>query len=98
MPKPIKQAKRPRDVNQWAHQMVEESTREPVANTPTSRETVNITASPTAAQISAFMSEMGRKGGRISGERRLINLTAERRREIALKAARARWGAKPLEK
>ena len=93
MPKPIKQAKRPRDVNQWAGQMVEESTREvPRPETPI------IPTPPTREQVSAFMAEMGKKGGRISGQRRLINLTPERRREIALKAARVRWSEKPLEK
>jgi hypothetical protein len=71
--------------------MVEERTRETVANASASGETINVTASPTAAQISAFMSEMGKKGGKISGERRLINLTQQQRSQIALKAAQARW-------
>jgi hypothetical protein len=37
------------------------------------------------------MSEMGKKGGRIGGKRRLLTMTPERRREVALAAARARW-------
>jgi hypothetical protein len=71
--------------------MVEESTQETTSKAPASGESINVTASPTAAQISAFMSEMGKKGGKISGERRLINLTQEQRSQIALKAAQARW-------
>jgi len=37
------------------------------------------------------MAEMGRKGGKISGERRMENIPAEQRSEIADKAAQARW-------
>jgi hypothetical protein len=45
----------------------------------------------TKSAISRVMSEMGRKGGRIGGKRKLETLSAERRKEIALNAARARW-------
>jgi hypothetical protein len=89
MPKPIKQTNRPKDVNQWARQMVEESTQEP---TPESAETINVSTSPTAAQISAFMAEMGRKGGKIGGKHRAANMTPEQRSDSASKAARKRWG------
>jgi hypothetical protein len=41
--------------------------------------------------ISRIMAEMGRKGGRIGGKRRLVTLTGARRREIAVKAAKTRW-------
>jgi hypothetical protein len=44
--------------------------------------------------VSRVMSEMGKKGGKISGKRRMTNLSSERRREIALKAAQARWAKK----
>jgi hypothetical protein len=37
------------------------------------------------------MSALGRKGGKIGGANRAKALTPKRRREIALKAARARW-------
>lgn len=40
---------------------------------------------------SAYMSALGRKGGQVSGKRRMQNLTDKQRQEIALKAARARW-------
>ncbi len=38
------------------------------------------------------MAAMGRKGGKIGGKRRLTTMTSEQRKEVALKAARARWG------
>jgi hypothetical protein len=40
---------------------------------------------------SAAAVELGRKGGLIGGRARAANLTAERRSEIAKKAAEARW-------
>jgi hypothetical protein len=71
--------------------MVEESTREIVADTRALSETIPATPAPTPAQISVFMAEMGRKGGRIGGKRRLETMTKEQRRKIAVKAARTRW-------
>jgi len=44
--------------------------------------------------ISRVMSQMGKKGGKVSGKRRMTNISPERRREIALKAAQARWSKK----
>jgi hypothetical protein len=41
--------------------------------------------------ISRVMAEMGRKGGRIGGKRRLVTLSDKRRKEIASMAAKARW-------
>lgn len=41
--------------------------------------------------------ELGRLGGRIGGPRRAAKLSPERRKEIARKAARARWGSLPSE-
>lgn len=49
---------------------------------------------PSRSMISLVMAEMGRKGGRIGGKRRLETMTATRRREIARQGARARWGKK----
>jgi hypothetical protein len=57
----------------------------------TSKET---TATVSAAMISRVMAEMGRRGGRIGGKRRLVTLTDKRRRDIAVAAAKARWGKK----
>lgn len=43
------------------------------------------------AKVRAIFREFGRAGGHLGGEQRAKNLTAERRREIARKAAQARW-------
>jgi hypothetical protein len=75
MPKRI--SKNLRDPNQIAAAVVSLSTLE---EPPVDRET-----------LSRVMAEMGRKGGKIGGKRRLETLTATRRRAIAKKAARARW-------
>jgi hypothetical protein len=83
MPKPIKQSKIPTDVNQLAHYLVQESTR--VGETTPGMQQL------TEAQVSAYMSEMGRKGGKIGGKRRLVTMTARKRSAIAKKAAEARW-------
>lgn len=48
--------------------------------------------------VSQVMSQMGRKGGKIGGKRRLETLTDERRSEIASLAARTRWGPKKKKK
>jgi hypothetical protein len=44
--------------------------------------------------ISQVMAEMGRKGGRIGGKRRLETMTDKERRDSAVQAARARWSKK----
>ncbi len=44
--------------------------------------------------ISQVMAEMGRKGGRIGGKRRLETLSDKRRSKIASNAAKARWAKK----
>ena len=44
--------------------------------------------------VSQIMAQMGRKGGKIGGKRRLETLTDERRKEIASQAAKARWAKK----
>ncbi|HTV59274.1 MAG TPA: histone H1 [Verrucomicrobiae bacterium] len=67
------------DVNQLAYRLVHESTAEPPA------------LSPTKEEISRFMQEMGRKGGKIGGKRRLETMTPEERSRVALKAAQSRW-------
>jgi hypothetical protein len=95
MPKPRKHVKRPRDVNQWARQKVEESTQQ---SPRLSNSSINATAvipipvTPASpAQISLLMSELGRKGGKIGGKRRLFTMTDEQRKRIAIKAAKVRW-------
>ena len=81
MPKRIKQEMRSRDVNQLAHQLVELSTQ--IAD--------SAVEPPTKAQISQVMAELGRRGGKIGGKRRLTTMTAAERKKIAKRAARARW-------
>jgi hypothetical protein len=44
--------------------------------------------------LSAHMSKLGAMGGKISGAKRMENLSDKERREIALKAAQARWAKK----
>ena len=41
--------------------------------------------------VQQVMREMGAKGGRIGGKRRLETMTDEQRRRSARKAAKARW-------
>jgi hypothetical protein len=41
-----------------------------------------------------LMAEMGRKGGKIGGKRRLQTMTAKERSTVARKAANARWSNK----
>lgn len=81
MPKPVKKRGKSKDPNELAFELV--------------RRTAEIgerdSDQPFAARLSAYMSKLGRKGGKESGRRRMQNLTDEQRREIALKAARARW-------
>jgi hypothetical protein len=85
MPKRIKhrpKIKRPRDVNQLAHLLVEQSTAVLEELAP---------PNPVPANISKYMAEIGRKGGQIGGKRRLSTLSDKKRKEIAAKAANARW-------
>ena len=89
MPKPVKkaarkrQAKRPSaDPNLRAHQMMHEHMEKAGETVP---------APNFSAQFAAHMRRLGAKGGRVSGARRMTNLTDEQRQEIALKAATARW-------
>ena len=38
-----------------------------------------------------FMAQLGRKGGKVGGKRRLETMTSKQRSEVARKAAKARW-------
>ncbi len=81
-----KASKRTTDVNEVAHLLVQRSIQD-VATIPTPE-------SPSKSDISRVMSELGKRGGPIGGRRRKELLTKEKRIEIALKAARARWDKK----
>ena len=76
MPKRIRK-RRPADPSQWAYQIVKESVQD---EPPTP-----------AAQVSKVMAEMGRKGGKIGGKRRLETMTKEERSDAASHAANKRW-------
>jgi hypothetical protein len=73
--------KRSTDENEIAFQLVSRSTQEPEPDSPT------IGRSP----IYDYMAQIGSKGGRIGGKRRIKTMTAEQRRKIAKKAAKSRW-------
>ncbi|HWG21094.1 MAG TPA: hypothetical protein VG225_11250 [Terracidiphilus sp.] len=84
----IARGKRPRDPNQLAKWIVEQSTAEQVPQAPAGQEPFN---------LSAYMAAMGRKGGMVGGKRRLVTMTAAQRKKVAAKAAQARWGKKKAE-
>jgi hypothetical protein len=81
MPKRLS-SKRPTDVNQLAHFLVDQSTKEPEAPKA---------VVPTKSEISRIMSAMGRKGGKKSAKARMQKISPHERSRIALKAAQARW-------
>jgi hypothetical protein len=83
MPKPDKKQKRPDDVIQLPSYSVEEVTQSNDSIPPA-----------TKSQISKFMAELGRKGGKIGGKRRMETMSAKERKEVARKAAQARWNQK----
>lgn len=80
MPKRDKH-ERPKDPNQLAHHLVEVST----------SEDEGAIELPTKAQVSMWMSRIGRKGGKVGGKRRLETMTSKERSQVAKKAAEARW-------
>ncbi len=81
----IGKGKRPRDPNQLAKWIVDQSTSEAPEEKPQS----SVASPPT--NLSEYMAAIGRKGGQIGGKRRLKTMTKEQRRSVAAKAARARW-------
>jgi hypothetical protein len=52
---------------------------------------MSLTVISNPSLLSRVMAEIGRKGGRIGGKRRLVTMTAEERRQVASGAAKARW-------
>jgi len=81
----IGKGKRPRDPNQLAKWIVDQSTSD------SQPEEVQPAQAPAPVNLSEYMAAIGRKGGRIGGKRRLKTMTKEQRRKVATKAARARW-------
>ena len=86
MPKRLKNDARPKDVNQLAHHLVRLSTEVDAGDRATE------TPAPKPPKgLSAYMAALGAMGGKVSGAKRMTNLSVDQRRSIALKAARARW-------
>jgi len=83
----IGKGKRPRDPNQLAKWIVDQSTSE--APEPPQGQPAPPTALP--PDLSAYMAAIGHKGGQIGGKRRLKTMTKEQRSKVAAKAAKARW-------
>lgn len=82
----IGKGKRPRDPNQLAKWIVDQST----SDAPEPEKPSEV---PPPANLSAYMAAIGRKGGAIGGKRRLKTMTKAERSKVAAKAARARWKA-----
>lgn len=81
--------KLPKDANQRAYEIVCLSTEEPEEQEkiePVKEKPIERSA------ISAYLAEIGRRGGLKGGKARAAKLTAEQRKEIAHRAAKARWG------
>ena len=85
-----KPKKLPKDPNKLAHEIVRLSTEEPNEQTPTTE------PSKERSPISQYLAEIGRKGGLRGGKARAEKLSAKKRKEIAQRAAQARW-KKPLD-
>jgi hypothetical protein len=88
----LKRNSRPSDVNQVAYVQVQRTAEE--SEPPKTVGVVVKVPPPSKLDISRVMSAMGKKGGKIGGKRSLETLTAEERRERALRAAKARWAKK----
>lgn len=82
----ISKGKRPRDPNQLAKWIVDQSTGEtPIPEAQPKAPPIDL------ANISQYMSAIGRKGGQIGGKRRLTTMSKKERSQVASKAANARW-------
>ena len=73
-------SKMPKDPNQLAAEVVRLSTEESTPKIP-------------SPQVTAYLAQIGRAGGLKGGKARAKKLSDERKREIAKKAAQARWRA-----
>jgi hypothetical protein len=76
----IRPKKLPRDPNQRAHLVARLLTGEAVVPTE-----------PERSQVSAYLADIGRKGGLKGGKARAAKLSSARRKAIAQKAAKKRW-------
>ena len=79
MPKPVKNRQRQKDVNELAFDLVRKVTEEEPPE------------EPLRVNLSKYMADIGRKGGKVGGKRRLQTMSAAARKRVATKAAKARW-------
>lgn len=85
MPKPVKRSKRSMAAKDSKHAKFEQPSQD-----------VEAPQSIVSAAVSEYMAQIGSKGGKIGGKRRLQTMSSEQRSKIAAKAAKARWKkAKP---
>lgn len=92
MPKPVKKPSQPRvrtlpakDENQLAHALVQRFST-PATPAASQEPPLNF-----ETQYKAHMAKLGKKGGEISGAKRMTNLSDSARSDIAFRAATARW-------
>jgi general stress protein YciG len=101
MPKPVKKQparkRRPAsDPNRRAHQMLDEHLAKLEQGKWKDAPTPDVTpphGDPFEEQYRKRMSDLGRKGGKVSGAKRM-EMPSKKRRDIAMKAAKARWAKK----
>jgi hypothetical protein len=88
MPKRTSKNSKLTDISQLARAIVEEATGESLADHALPKEpTQEFPSKKNPAAVA-----LGKLGGKKGGDARAKNLTPERLKEIAQKAARARWG------
>jgi hypothetical protein len=91
MPKRIRK-NRELDVNQLVHHSIQRMADAAETPMPVAVEDDQpVFLSPTQADISRIMAEMGRRGGKLGGKRRAANMTEAQRSNAAAAAANARW-------
>ena len=88
MPKRTSKKSKPRDISQLARAIVEEATGESLTESPPPMESPK---EPPRKKNPAAVA-LGKLGGKKGGLARAKKLSPERLKEIAQKAARARWG------
>ncbi len=81
----MEKKKRPTDINLLAHQIGQEATYQEVKE---DLQAIAKEKNPAAVAL-------GRLGGLKGGKARAEKLSARRRKQIARKAAKTRWGSKP---
>jgi hypothetical protein len=91
MPKRSSKKSKPGDISQLARAIVEEATRESLAQHALPKEPPQ---KPTRKKNPAAVA-LGKLGGRKGGPARAKKLTPEQRKAIAQKAAQTRWNQRP---